>query len=130
MSENVPLTRRPVAVADGSETLRSASPAVEMTFADELAVYVLATPGVNAPNVAGVPSDSPSVAGTVPPVPVAGSPGTSVGAPLRCRYPALSSCALGDSSSAAPVAAGVGQALGLRRRCPGVSGSAGVVVAR
>ena len=52
-SENVPLTRRPVALVLGSETLSVASPAVEMTLAVVLAVYVLATPGVNAPNDGG-----------------------------------------------------------------------------
>ena len=44
-----------------------ASPAVEMTVAVVLASYVLSMPGVNAPNAAGAPSDSDSVAGTVPP---------------------------------------------------------------
>src|SRR3954462_15785486 len=73
-SENAPLTRCPVAVAAGSATLRVASPAVEMTFADVLAVYVLATPGVKAPNAAGVPSVSARVAGTLAPAP----PGASV----------------------------------------------------
>ena len=37
----------------GSDTLSSASPAVEITFAACEAKYVLATPGVNAPNCAG-----------------------------------------------------------------------------
>ena len=50
----------------GSATLSSASPAVEITVAVVDASYVLATPGVNAPNVAGAPSVSDSVAGTVP----------------------------------------------------------------
>src|SRR4051812_24034964 len=68
-SENAPFTRWPVAVEDGSATLSVASPAVEMTLAVVLAVYVLATPGVKAPKAAGVPSDSDSVAGTVPPAP-------------------------------------------------------------
>ena len=45
--ENVPLTRWPVAVELGSATLRSASPAVEMTLAVVEARYVLVTPGVN-----------------------------------------------------------------------------------
>src|SRR4051812_36628518 len=40
-----------------------------MTFAVMLAVYVLATPGVNGPKAAGVPSDSARVAGTLPPAP-------------------------------------------------------------
>ena len=35
-----------------------------MTFAVVHAVYVLPTPGVNAPNAAGAPSESASVAGT------------------------------------------------------------------
>ena len=38
-----------------------------MTVAVVCAVYVLARAGVNAPNVAGTPSVSESVAGTVPP---------------------------------------------------------------
>src|SRR3954466_10527341 len=38
-----------------------------MTLAVVLAVYSFATPGVNAPNEAGPPSVSESVAGTVPP---------------------------------------------------------------
>ena len=62
----MPLTRRPVALALGSATLSVASPAVEMTLAVVPAVYVLPMPGVNAPNAAGVPSVSASVAGTVP----------------------------------------------------------------
>ena len=37
-SANAPLTSLPVAVADGSETLSVASPAVEMTLAVEAAV--------------------------------------------------------------------------------------------
>ena len=64
---NVPLTRWPVAVLDGSATLSSASPAVEITFAVPVASYVLSMPGVNAPKLAGVPSVRLSVAGTVPP---------------------------------------------------------------
>src|SRR6185312_9186945 len=62
-------------------TDRFAEPAVEMTFAVVLAVYSLSTPGVNAPNDAAGPSESDSVAGTVPPTVVAiasasaGSPG-------------------------------------------------------
>ena len=46
-----------------------ASPAVEITLAVVGRRVVLATPGVNAPNVAGVPSVSASVAGTEPPAP-------------------------------------------------------------
>ena len=42
---------------------------VEITVAVVDAVYSRATPGVNAPNVAGAPSVSASVAGTVPPTP-------------------------------------------------------------
>src|SRR3954466_15465062 len=68
-SENEPFTRWPVAVEDGSATLSVASPAVEMTLAVVLAAYVFATPGWNVPKAAGVPSDSASVAGTVPPAP-------------------------------------------------------------
>src|SRR6201999_1780235 len=45
----------------------AASPAVLITFAVVDAVYSFATPGVNAPNVAGAPSVSDSVAGTAPP---------------------------------------------------------------
>src|SRR3954468_15926770 len=63
-NENDPFVRWP-----GSETLSAASPAVEITFAGVVAVYSFATPGVKAPNVAGAPSDSESVAGTVPPTP-------------------------------------------------------------
>ena len=37
-----------------------------MTVAVVLAVYVLARPGLNAPKRGAVPSDSDSVAGTVP----------------------------------------------------------------
>src|SRR5262245_26559342 len=48
--------------------LSVASPALEITLAVVDAVYVLATPGVNAPNVAGAPSDSDSVGATVAPV--------------------------------------------------------------
>src|SRR3954451_21058376 len=45
----LPLTRWPVPTLLGSLTLRSASPAVEMTLAVVEARYVLVTPGVNAP---------------------------------------------------------------------------------
>src|SRR6478752_6884060 len=58
--------RRPVFVVLGSETLSVASPAVEITFAVVEALYVRATPGVNGPKAAGVPSDNASVAGTEP----------------------------------------------------------------
>ena len=51
----------------GSATVSVASPAVEMTFAVVDAVYSFATPGVNAPKLAGAPIVSASVAGTVPP---------------------------------------------------------------
>ena len=47
----------------GRLTVSVASPAVQMTLAVVEAVYSRATPGVNAPNVAGVPSVSASVAG-------------------------------------------------------------------
>src|SRR5689334_15190552 len=75
-SENAPFIRWP-----GSDTLSAAFPPVEVTFAVVLAVYSLPTPGVNAPNDAAGPSESDSVAGTVPPTVVAiasafaGSPG-------------------------------------------------------
>src|SRR5689334_17652931 len=58
---NAPLARWP-----GTETLSAASAAELITLAVEDAVYVLSTPGVNAPNVAGAPSESASVAGVVP----------------------------------------------------------------
>ena len=62
------MTSWPVAVALGSATLSAASPAVEITFAVVDGDVVLARrPGVNAPKLAGVPSVSASVAGTVPP---------------------------------------------------------------
>ena len=48
-----------------SATVSVASPAVEMTLAVVEAVYSFATPGVNAPNVAGAPIVSDSVAATV-----------------------------------------------------------------
>src|SRR4051794_23693959 len=63
-SENEPLVRWP-----GSETLSVASPAVEVTVALVEAVYSLSAPGVNGPKLAGAPSVSDSVAGTVPPTP-------------------------------------------------------------
>src|SRR4051794_12979378 len=66
-STNVPLTRWPVPTEDGSATLKSASPAVESTVALVDARYVFVMPGVNAPNEAGAPSVSDSVAGTLPP---------------------------------------------------------------
>src|SRR3954451_8698058 len=66
--ENVPLTRRPGTFVLGSATLSSASPAVETTEAVPAAVYVLAAPGVNAPNAgAAEPSVRPRVAETEPP---------------------------------------------------------------
>src|SRR5688572_3753161 len=61
-SVNDPLARWP-----GSLTDSAASPAVETTVAVAEAVYSRSTPGVNAPNEAGAPSVSESVAGTVPP---------------------------------------------------------------
>ena len=66
-SVKVPLTSLPVLVVAGSATLSVASPALEITFAEVDAVYSRATPGVNAPNDAGAPRESESVAGTVPP---------------------------------------------------------------
>ena len=68
-SVNVPLTSLPVLVGLGSATDSVASPAVLTTFAVVLASYSRATPGVKAPNVAGAPSVSASVGGTVPPTP-------------------------------------------------------------
>ena len=62
-SVNVPLARY---AGDGA-TDSAASPAVEITFAVVDAVYSFARPGVNAPKLAGVPSVSASVAGTLPP---------------------------------------------------------------
>src|SRR4051794_4277447 len=59
---NDPLLRQ-----HGSLTLSVASPAVEITFALVVAVYSWSVPGVNAPNDAGLPSISDSVAGTLPP---------------------------------------------------------------
>src|SRR3954471_6925703 len=58
---NAPFIRRP------PETESAASPAVEVTFAVVAAEYVRPTPGVKTPNDAGPPSESDSVAGTVPP---------------------------------------------------------------
>src|SRR5689334_13342857 len=76
-SENAPLA------SFAGEADSAASPAVEVTFAVVDAVYVLATPGVNAPNDADPPSDSESVAGTVPPT----VPGASVDAyTTACLY--------------------------------------------
>src|SRR3954447_20314222 len=67
-SANAPLVSCP-----GSETLSVASPAVLITFAVVVAVYSRATPGTKAPKLAGAPSVSESVAGTVAPTsPVTG----------------------------------------------------------
>ena len=63
------MTRWPVATELGSATVSAASPAVETVLAVVDALYSRATPGVNAPNEAGAPSVSASVAGTVPPTP-------------------------------------------------------------
>src|SRR5262245_51914607 len=69
-SENVPLTRWPGTFVLGSATLSVASPADEITLAVPDAVYVLPTPGANAPKLGLLaPSDRLSVAGTVPPGP-------------------------------------------------------------
>ena len=57
-----------------SATVSVASPAVLVTVAVVDAVYSRATPGVNAPNEAGVPSVRARVAGTLPPT----VPGTDV----------------------------------------------------
>ena len=65
----------------GSEIDSAASPADEMTLAVVPAVYVLPTPGVKKPNVAGAPSVSESVAGTAPPTgctPVLAAPAAGV----------------------------------------------------
>src|SRR3954462_11160052 len=84
-SENGPLARWP-----GSETPSAASPAVEMTVAVVAAVYSASRPGANAPKLAGAPSESESVAGTVPPTgaattsALAGSPGAQ--APRATTY--------------------------------------------
>src|SRR5687767_12745597 len=59
--ENAPLVRW-----SGALTPSVASPAVDVTVALVDAVYSRSTPGVNAPNDAA-PTDSESVAGTVPP---------------------------------------------------------------
>ena len=67
-SANDPLTSRPVALGSDRPRLSAASPAVEMTLAVVVGDVVASRrPGVNAPNDAGVPSASDSVAGTVPP---------------------------------------------------------------
>src|SRR5690349_9342931 len=80
-SVNAPLARWP-----GSETLSVASPAVEVTVAVVEAVYTWSTPGVNGPKLAGPPSVSDSVAGTVPPtspeVDVLAVPNANVCAPV------------------------------------------------
>src|SRR4051794_7632274 len=60
-SANAPLARCP-----GSETVSAASAAVESTVAVVDAEYVFATPGVNGPKDAFVPSVSASTAFTVP----------------------------------------------------------------
>src|SRR4051812_19767201 len=63
-SVNAPLVMWP-----GSLTDSAASPAVEITVADVVAVYSVVAPGVNAPKDAAGPSVRDSVAGTVPPTP-------------------------------------------------------------
>src|SRR5689334_11225900 len=62
-SVNAPLARWT------EDAVSVAFPAVETTAAVVAALYVVSTPGVNAPNVAGGPSVRASVAGTVPPTP-------------------------------------------------------------
>ena len=79
---------------------------MEITFADVCAVYSFATPGVNAPNVAGAPSVNDSVAGTVPPT-VPGTSGKNPGSmptplPLNSTQLMLPRVAVG---APAPVAA-------------------------
>ena len=90
-SEKVPLTRRPVAVADGSETLSERVTGGGDDVRRRARRVRLATPGVNAPNVAGVPSDSASVAGTVPVAP----PGVYDGA-QQLAHPVLELLRLGQ----------------------------------
>src|SRR5262245_16389035 len=63
-SENTPLARCP-----GSPNVSVASPAVEITFALEVAVYSWSRPGVNGPKLAAGPRLSESVAGTEPATP-------------------------------------------------------------
>src|SRR3954463_11360015 len=80
-SVNAPLVSRP-----GSETLSVASLAVLITFAVVVAVYSRATPGVNAPKLAGAPSVSASVAGTVAPtLPVPGAAGLMRSLPVSTQ---------------------------------------------
>src|SRR3954471_483866 len=93
-SENAPFVRWP-----GSDTESAASPAVEITFAVVVAAYSLAAPGVNAPNEAGAPSVSESVAGTVPPTsPLRHVPTSTVAVTARIACP---------RPAAGPVAAAV-----------------------
>src|SRR4051794_17878422 len=112
-SENAPFTRWPVAFELGSATLRVASPALEVTLAVVLAAYVFATPGVKAPNAAGVPSVSDSVAGTLPPTGAswAGAPCTG---PLDVVTMDASSSELScpHGSAAGPVLGGWGSSAG------------------
>src|SRR3954452_23235315 len=61
LSVNAPLDSLPPSV------VRLASPADQGTVGVVDASWVRSTPGANAPNAAGVPSVSESVAGTVPP---------------------------------------------------------------
>ena len=77
----VPLRRCP-----GSETESAASAAELTTLAVVVATYSRATPGWNAPNVAGGPSVSVSVAGTDPPTSiVACGLGTGCSAAVESR---------------------------------------------
>src|SRR3954453_9578690 len=62
-----PSANGPLVSTPGSLTDSAASPALLITFAVVVAVYSLSAPGVNGPKVAGVPSDSDTVAGTEPP---------------------------------------------------------------
>src|SRR4051794_20315839 len=116
-SANAPVTSRPVAVELGSAAVSVASPAVETTVAVVVAEYSFARPGVNAPNAAGVPSVSDSVAGTDPPTAAswAGAPCT---APLDVVTIDASSSELScpHGSAAAPVVGGWGSV------APGVAG--------
>ena len=66
-SEKAPLTRWPLATELVSAMLSVASPAVLMTLAVVEDSKVCVAPGVNGLKVAGAPSVSASVAGTVPP---------------------------------------------------------------
>ena len=67
-SENVPLTRRPVAVGLGSATDSDTFSAVEVTEAVIVVEYSRARPGMNWEKAPGVPSVRTSVGGVSPPM--------------------------------------------------------------